>query len=333
MKKVRALALLTVFLMIVFIIAGCGSKETGKAAKKEFPTKEINLVCGYAPGGSSDLIDRALVQSMNKSMPHPLVIVNRDGANGTISLADVAKAKPDGYTLVHGVSGHFLTEPIINKGVRYKQEDFEFLMNMTTEPIVLTVNANSPYKTWDELVKAAKDKTVVFRYSTSGMGSLIQLSAAYMFQQGGINAQPVPFKGNAPAVTAILGGHVEIGTSHPAEVLAHIRSGKLIPIIISSSTRFSELPDTPTMKEKGFDIDLGVKKFIMAPKGLAPEVKQTLTDTMRKALADPDFKKKMEDLHIMIEVMEAKQLEGYINTQKPIIQRLIEDLKKEERKQ
>ena len=234
---------------------------------------------------------------------------------------------------MHGVSGHFLTEPVINKGVRYKQDDFEFLMNMTTEPIVLTVSANSPYKTWDDLVKASKEKGVVFRYSTAGLGSLIQLSAAYMFQQGGINAQPVPFKGNAPAVTAILGEHVEIGTSHPAEVLPHIKSGKLIPIIISSSTRFSELPDTPTMKEKGFDVDLGVKKFIMAPKGLAPEVKQTLTDAMRKAIDDPEFKKKMADLHIMIEYMDAKQLENYINNQKPIIQKLINDLKKDEEKQ
>lgn len=318
MKRSRVLSALAASLIAVSLLAGCGNKDAGKSAKPSFPAKEINLVCGYAPGGSSDLIDRALIQSMNKSLAHPIVIVNRDGANGTVSLADVAKAKPDGYTLVHGVSGHLLTEPIINKGVRYKQEDFEFLMNMTTEPIVLTVNANSPYKTWDDIVKASKEKSVVFRYSTSGMGSLIQLSAAYMFQQGGINAQPVPFKGNAPAVTAILGEHVEIGTSHPAEVLPHIKSGKLIPIIISSSTRFNELPDTPTMKEKGFNVDLGVKKFIMAPKGLSPEIKQVLTTSMRAAIEDPDFKKKMADLHIMIDYMDAKQLEDYINVQKPI---------------
>ena len=332
MKK-KSLALVAILAVAVILISGCDGKESTKTTKVEFPKKDINLICGYAPGGTSDLIDRALAQSMNKSLSSKVVIVNRDGANGVVSLADAAKAKPDGYTLVHGVSGHFLTEPIMNKDIRYKQEDFELLINMTTEPIVLTVNANSPYKTWDELVKAAKEKNTVFRYGTSGIGSLMQLSAAHMFQLSGIKAQAIPFKGNAAAVIAILGEQVEIITSHPAEVLPHIQSGKLIPIVISSATRFSELQNTPTMKEKGFDVDLGVKKFIMAPKGLAPEVKQVLTDSLQKAVADPEFKKKMEDLHIMVDVMDGNQLETYINKQKPIIQKLIEDIKKEEVKQ
>ena len=294
------------------LLMGCDGSGSGKGAKVEFPTKEISIICGYTPGGSSDLIDRALSQSLGKSLPKPVVIVNRDGANGTVSLAEVAKAKPDGYTLVHGVSGHFLTEPIINAGVRYKQEDFELLANMTTEPILLTVNASSPYKSWEELVKASKENKTVIRYATSGMGSLMQLSAGYMFQQGGINAQPVPFKGSAPVITATLGNHVEIATTHPAEVLAHIKSGKLIPLVISSASRFKELPDTPTMKEKGIDVDLGVKKFIMAPKGLNPDVKKTLADSIRKAIEDGEFQKKMDDLHIMVDFMDGKTLENLL---------------------
>ena len=314
------------------LLMGCDGSGSGKSTKVEFPTKEISIICGYAPGGSSDLIDRALSQSLKNLLPQPVVIVNRDGANGTISLAEVAKAKPDGHTLVHGVSGHFLTEPIINAGVRYKQEDFELLANMTTEPILLTVNASSPYKSWEDLVKASKENKVVLRYATSGMGSLMQLSAGYMLQQGGVSAQPVPFKGSAPVITAILGNHVEIATTHPAEVLPHIKSGKLIPLVISSSTRFKELPDTPTMKEKGIDVDLGVKKFVMAPKGLNPEVKKTLAESIRKAIADAEFQKKMDDLHIMVDFMDGSQLETYVNQQKPIIAALIASTKKDEAK-
>lgn len=323
---------LTTALAATLILAAGDGIAFGNKEKNNFPSKEITLVCGYSPGGSSDLIDRALSQSLSKSLGQPVVIVNRDGANGTISLADVAKAKPDGYTLVHGVSGHFLTEPIINAGVRYRQEDFELLVNMTTEPIVLTVNANSPYKTWEDLIKASKENKTVFRYGTTGMGSLTQLSAGYMFQLGGINVQPVPFKGSAPVLTAVLGNHVEIGTTHPAEVLAHIKSGKLIPLIISSASRFNELPDTPTLKEKGIDIDLGVKKFIMAPKGLAPEVKKTLVDSLRKAVEDAEFQKKMDSLRIMVDLMDGKQLESYLNQQKPIIKALIAGVKKDEAK-
>jgi tripartite-type tricarboxylate transporter receptor subunit TctC len=153
-----------------------------------------------------------------------------------------------------------------------------------------------------------------------------------MFQRGGINVQPVPFKGSAPVITAILGSHVEIGTTHPAEVLPHIKSGKLIPLIISSVSRFKELPDTPTMKEKGIDVDLGVKKFIMTPKGLKPDVKKILVDSMRKAIEDVEFQKKMDDLHIQVDFMEGGQLESYINQQKPVILGLIEALKKNETK-
>lgn len=188
------------------------------------------------------------------------------------------------------------------------------------------------YKTLEDLIKTAKEKNVVIRYSNSGMGGIPQLSAAYLFQLAGVKSQPVPFSGGAPALAAILGGHVEAAVSHPGEALPHIKAGKLRPLAISSTQRFPDLPDVPTMKEKGFEIDMGVKKFIFVPKGVPEEVKKVLTEALQKAAADPEFKKAMADINLMLEPMTGKEVVDYFNKQAPIMKKLIESMPKTEAK-
>lgn len=334
---------LTIFLVLALmtlVISACGQKQQAnqakndgnKAATVKYPEKEITLICPWPPGGSSDLLDRAIAQAANKYLPKPIVIVNRDGANGMIATTEVAKTKPDGYTIIQGASGLFLTQPFTQKSLGYKQDDFVFLIGLTNEPILLTVNANSPYKTIEDLIKAAKEKNLVIRYSNSGMGGFPQLCPAYLFQLAGVKSQPVPFKGGAPALAAILGGHVEVCASHPGEAIPYIKAGKLRPLVISSTKRFPDLPDVPTMKEKGFNIDMGVKKFIFAPKGIPDEAKKVLTEALQKAAADPNFKKAMADISLMLEPMTGKEVVDYFNTQAPIMKKLIESMPKTETK-
>ena len=215
------------------------------------------------------MLSRAIAQGMKNSLPKPVVVVNRDGANGMIATAETVRTKPDGYTLTQGASGLFLTQPFVQKKLEYKQDDFDFLIGLTNEPILMTVNAGSPYQTLEEMIKGFKEKNQVVRYSNSGMGGFPQLCPAYLFNLAGVKSQPIPFKGGAPALTAILGGHVDACASHPGEAYPHIKAGKLRPLAVSSLKRFPALPDVPTLKEKGYDIDMGVKKFIFAPKGSA----------------------------------------------------------------
>lgn len=334
----KLILLFAILVTAMLAITACGQKQqagqdkggTGTSAK--YPEKEITLICPWPPGGSSDLLSRAIAQAASKNLPKPMVVVNRDGANGMIATKELTKAKPDGYTITQGASGLFLTQPFTQKNIGYKQDDFDFLIGLTNEPILLTVNANSPYKTLDDLIKAAKEKNLVIRYSNSGMGGIPQLCLAYLFQLAGVKAQPVPFNGGAPALAALMGEHVDVAASHPGEAIPHIKAGKLRPLVISSSQRFPDLPDVPTMKEKGYDIDMGVKKFIFAPKGLPDDVKKILIDALQKAANDPDFKKAMTDINLMLEPMTGQQVNDYFNTQAPIMKKLIESMPQTEAK-
>jgi tripartite-type tricarboxylate transporter receptor subunit TctC len=294
----------------------------------KYPEKEVTLICPWPPGGSSDLITRAVAQTAKSLFPKPLIVVNRDGANGMIATAETARAKADGYTITLGAGGLFLTQPFVQKKLEYKQDDFEFLIGLTNEPMILTVNVNSPYKSLEELIKSFKEKNQVVRYSNSGMGGFPQLCPAYLFGLAGVQSQPIPFKGGGPAVTAILGGHVDACSAHPGEVYPHIKAGKLRPLAISSLQRFPDLADVPTMKEKGYDIDMGVKKFIFAPRGLAEDVRNALVAALTKVSQDPGFKKTMTDSLLMLEPLNGKQVVDYFNTQAPIMKKLIEDMAK-----
>jgi tripartite-type tricarboxylate transporter receptor subunit TctC len=299
-------------------------------AQTKFPEKAITLICPYPPGGSSDLISRSVAQVSKKYISKPMVVVNRDGANGVVATTESVRTAPDGYTILQGSSGLFTTIPL-SQTVGYKQEDFEFLVGATNEPTVLTVNASSPFRTIDEWVKSAKEKGTIIRYSNSGLGSIPQLSAAYFFRLAGVKSQPIPFKGGGPAVTSILGGHVDMAAVLPGEILPHVKAGKLRPLIIAANKRFPDYPDMPTMKERGFDIDIGVKKFIFAPRGLPGDVRKYLVDNLTKTVQDEEFKKAMIQMAIMWEPLTAKELVDYFHSQQPIMKDLIDEMNKEKK--
>jgi|PlaIllAssembly_1097288.scaffolds.fasta_scaffold81276_1 tripartite-type tricarboxylate transporter receptor subunit TctC len=319
--------IMTVLAILLGFSLGIGDFGPSPAIAK-YPEKEVTLICPWPPGGSSDLITRAVAQTAKSYFPKPMIVINRDGANGMIATAETARAKADGYTLTQGAGGLFLTQPFVQKKLEYKQDDFEFLIGLTNEPMILTVNVNSPYKSLEELIQSFKEKNQVVRYSNSGMGGFPQLCLAYLFGLAGVQSQPIPFKGGAPAITAILGGHVDACSAHPGEVYPHIKAGKLRPLAISSQQRFPDLADVPTMKEKGYNLDMGVKKFIFAPKGLAADVRNALAETLTKVSQDPAFKKTMTDAHLMLEPMTGKEVVDYFNAQAPIMKKLIEDMAK-----
>ncbi len=328
MVKKWIVGIVSVLLAASFLV-GCGGQKSNTVAQTKFPEREITLICPWPPGGSSDLLARAIAQAANKHLSKPIVVVNRDGANGMVATTELAKAKPDGYTIALGVSGLFTNQPYVQKSLGYKQDDFDFLMGFTNEPILLTVNADSPYKTLEEFLAAAKKNGTTVKFSNSGMGGFPQLCLTHLFELAGVKSQAVPFKGGAPSLAALLGGHVDAAASHPGEAIPHIKAGKLRPLAVSSVSRFAALPDVPTLKEKGFNIDMGVKKYIFAPKGLPQDVREKLIDVLKKVHADPEFKKYMADVHLMVEPLTDKQIVEYFNTQGPVMKKLLTELPKQ----
>lgn len=154
---------LTVFLLLLF----CPDPASAK-----FPEKEISLVCPWPPGGSSDLITRTMAQVAKKYLAKSVIVINRDGANGVVATTENVRTTPDGYTILIGTSGLFTATPLVQKNLGYKRDDFEFLVGMTNEPMVFTVHQNSSYKSIEDLVRAAKEKNLVIRYSNSGLGGI-----------------------------------------------------------------------------------------------------------------------------------------------------------------
>lgn len=326
-QKVFAAALL---LIVVIGVAFYGYRNIGKVTiqNAKYPGKEIYLICAWPPGGSSDLISRAIAKAANKHLKEPIIVVNREGANGATSTTQFVKTPSDGYTIALGTSGLFTAQPFLQKNLGYRQEDFEFLQGLTNEPILLTVKADSPYRSLEDLIADAKGQGKVIRYSNSGIGGIPQLAVAYLAQLAAVQSQPVAFKGSTPALAAVLGGQVDLCVVHPGEALSLIKEGKLRALAISSVQRFSELPEVPTLKEKGFNIDMGVKKFLFVPKGLSEQERAVLVAALQKAVQDDEFIQAMKGISVMVEPAEGQEVLHYLNSQKPIMEKLISDIKK-----
>jgi tripartite-type tricarboxylate transporter receptor subunit TctC len=314
--------LLAVSLLLSALFSG------GTATAAAFPEKEITLICPWPAGGSSDLITRSISQGMAKHLPKATIVVNRDGANGVIATTETRTAKPDGYTIILGTTGLFTIQPLTQKNLGYKMEDFDFLIGLTNEPILLVVHADSPYKTVEDLIQGAKKENRIIRFSNSGLIGLPSMAGSYFFQKAGVKSQPIPFKGGAPALTAMLGKHVDAHVNHPGDCMPHIKSGTLRPLVISAPQRFFSLPDVPTMKERGYDIDIGVRKFIFAPKGIPADIEKTLVGSLQKASEEASFKKAMSDAYLMLEPMTGGQVRQHLLDTLPIVKKLVDEMPK-----
>jgi len=239
----------------------------------KYPIKPIKFICPWAAGGSSDTTLRAFASIAKDYFGQPLVVVNRAGAGGTIATTEVKGAKPDGYTIMLDAVGVFTTQPKTRE-VSYSLDDFQTVIGLSYEPIVLAVHSNSGYKSLDDLKSAKKN----IKYGSSGTGSLPHLAQAAFFKKAGIEATNIPYKGGAPAITALLGRHVDTVAAHPGELLPYVRSGDLLMLGVFSPERYNLIPDVPTFKEQGYDLDFSVWKFILTPKGVDPEIVKILHD-------------------------------------------------------
>lgn len=326
--------ILCVLVVTALFVSACGTSKSNdkkQATNIRYPEKEITLVCPWSAGGSSDLLARAIARSANNKMEKPIIVVNRDGAGGGIATVEVAQTKPDGYTIAVGASGLFTTQPFLKK-VNYKIDDFDFLLGISDEPILLTVRADSPYKSLEDLFQRAKAEKLVIKYGNSGMGTVPHLNLAYLFKMANIQSQPVPFKSNTQAIASLMGGHIDVSAAHPGEAIPQIKAGKIRALAISSVKRFNALPDVPTMQEKGYKIDMGVRKFIMVPKGVPAEIKVALTQILERAIADPEFVKAMSDIHLVLEPMKGLAVLDYLKKEAPIMQQLVSDMQISEAK-
>jgi tripartite-type tricarboxylate transporter receptor subunit TctC len=276
----------------------------------DYPSKPIEVIVAYSAGGGTDVGARILAKAARKYIPQPLVIVNRPGAAGEIGFTALSKAKTDGYTIGFINQPTTLSLPYRRK-VGYKNTDFKYIINIVEDPGTLSLRTESPYKTFDDFIKAVKDKPGVFTISNAGVGSDAHMSILDFAKKAKISVIPVPFKGAAPARTAALGGHVDAVVMKVGEAKTYVQSKQIRVLAVMANERVHEFPDVPTFKEKGFNVVMASSRGIAGPIGIADSVAQYLHDKLKQTIEGPEFIAAMKKTGIAIKYMGLSDYEKY----------------------
>jgi tripartite-type tricarboxylate transporter receptor subunit TctC len=266
-------------------------------ADEAFPSRPITVVAPFPPGGIADLTGRPLAAALEKVLKNPVALVNRQGAAGAVGMQSVAVAKPDGYTLLVALSSISIipeADKLFGREPAYTVDQFAPIALLTADPTVLVVRAESPWKTAREFIDDARKRPGQISFSSSGVYGTLHMAMELFSQAAGLKLRHVPYSGGGPAVTALLGGHVDALASGPAAVLPQIKAGKLRPLAGWGSERIAALPDVPTFKELGYpEAEFYIWSGVFAPRATPAPVLAKLREAVREAAAHPEFKDAM----------------------------------------
>jgi tripartite-type tricarboxylate transporter receptor subunit TctC len=271
----------------------------GSVAAQAYPSKPVRLIVTYPPGGSSDLMGRVLGQKLSDLWGQQVIIESKPGAAGSIGMEFAARQPADGYSFVIGNFGPVAVNPVLSKVPYDVQKDFLPVSMICTGPNILVVNSAQPERSVQELVANVKKSPGKYNFGTSGPGSMSHLVGEMFKRSAAIDIVGVQYKGGVLAVQDLMGGQVQMIFSDALPVMAHIRSGKLRPIGITSKDRSPLSPDIPTMAEQGFPDLVAVNWWgVFVPAGTPRPIVEKLNADLVKVLADPDLKKRYADLGV-----------------------------------
>lgn len=294
-------------------IAFCSCLFGNAVAQPKYPDKPITIVVPSAPGGTTDFTARLIAEPLSKALGQPVIIDNKAGASGNIGNQAVARAKPDGYTLLLAYSGYQVGNPHLFKRAGWDPiRDFAPVAMLSRAPQVLVAKSGLPVNNLRELIAYAKANPGKLNYASSGNGSIQHIAGELFKQLTNTDISHVPYKGAGPAVQDLLGGQVDLFFTTPASVVAHLKADKLKGLVVTSGQRLGSLPNVPTASESGLaNFNLDSWFALYAPAGTPPDIVQTLNTEIAKILALPDVKKKAEDSGTTVEQMSPTKLGEY----------------------
>ncbi len=302
---------------------------TGTAAwaQAAYPSKPIKVVVPFAPGGATDVLARVLAEKMAVGLGQPMVIDNKPGAAGIIGTDAVAKAAPDGYTLLLALSNSMLTNQFLYTKLPYSPEkDIAPIYQIAIAPLVLVAHPSVPVATGPELLKYIAANKGKVAYGSYGTGAYPHLAGAYMSQSQNADMSHVAYRGEAPMVQDLLGGQIQIAFASALQVKAHIDAGKLKAIGVSGERRMGTLPNVPTLGEQGLnDEAYRVAGWLAfgAPAGTPPAILERVAAEVRKAIEHPDVAQRITAMGFDVQKSSPALFTAAMNKERPVWERLI----------
>ncbi len=295
------------------------------AQASDFPNRPIELVVPFGAGGGTDVLARVFAEAAKKHISQPLTVINKPGASGAIGLAEVAQSRPDGYkmammTIEMAILPHM-------GSAKFVADDFTPIVRLNQDPIVLTVRAEAPWNSIEDFVEAVKNSKEPMKFGNAGPGGLSHLAAVAMQQRLNSSFTHVPFQGNAPAVLALIGGHIDAVTSTPSEVSTYVATGKLKTLAVFADQRIKGgFEQVPTLKERKIDLSMRTWRGIGVPKGTPADIVSKLTAACVATANEPAVKEAMEKQNLGYAVADGETFKRDITRDSALFKTLTEQL-------
>ncbi|AOB25652.1 MULTISPECIES: tripartite tricarboxylate transporter substrate binding protein [Bordetella] len=296
-------------------------------AADRFPARPIQVVIPFQPGDTDNML-RPFLERMPEFLGEQVILNYKPGAGGGIGAGFVAGSAPDGYTLVGTSPGSIVVVPLANQDVKYSPDNFEPVAALAEGGLMIVAPSNSRWKSIDELVKYSKSNPEKVTFTSSGALGITHLLAEALAHDAGVKWRHIPYKGSAPAITALLGGHVDMASTAIAPAQAHIQSGALRALAVFGDERLKAYPDVPTLKELGYNIGSPTYYGISAPAGTPPEVVRAIYDAAQK-VSDKYGAQIAENLAVFgaqARLLDPADYKQYLAGQRALFSRAIEQL-------
>ncbi len=298
----------------------------GPAAAQDYPNRLIKIMQGFPPGGNVDLIARIVSSEMQKSLGQSIVVEAKVGMAGSLAAETVARSEPDGYTLLVLPSAH-PAHGALSKNVRYKViDDFQWISTASFYPFLISVKKDSRFQNLKQLLDEARKNPGALKYGSAGVGSILHTTVELLSNRTGTKFLHVPYRGEAPAQTGILTGDVDFIAATTGPISARIRSGEFRALAVTGKTRWRDFPDVPTVEEQGIpDFEVISWSGLAGPAGLPRPIVDKLNAEVRRAIAVPDVKSKLEAMGGEVRASTPEEMKALVQRHYDLWRKLAQD--------
>ena len=285
-------------------------------ANAQYPDHALTMIVPFPPGGVADTVARPVADAMSRDLKQPVVIENKPGAGGGIGMAQVAKAKPDGYTVLLSLASLTVlpeADKIFGREPMYQVNQLKPIARFTADPTVLAVRADAPWKTLADFIADAKKNPGKFTYGSSGNYGTMHMPMEMLAGAEGLKLVHVPYTGAGPAIVGLLGGQVDVVATGPATIVQHVKSGRIRALAHWGDVRLVTLPDVPSLKESGTDVEYAQWSGLFVPAGTPDAVVARLREAAKAAASDPKVREVLLAAGSPIQYLDAPEFQKYVD--------------------